>query len=183
MDVLVPVVFPDYLISTPAGRLPYLGHAGVLIINGSTSQTRYYEYGRYDAAERGLVRRRRIPNVVIDTVTGKPTRRSLEAVLNSISQQAGQRGRITGSYIEAAGGYNLALRYAESKLSQNEDANRRDYSLVRNSCVHFMRDTTAAAGINMPWLVDPRPTSYIAEIRSSGTVLDYDPNTGLSLAN
>jgi len=74
-DLLSPIVFPDYRITvqTPATRikvpdyLPYvdilpneirvphtenkisdLGHAGVLLINGKTGVTKYYEYGRYD---------------------------------------------------------------------------------------------------------------------------------------
>ena len=40
------VVFPDYKISTPIGKMGNLGHAGVLLINNKTGLTKYYEYGR-----------------------------------------------------------------------------------------------------------------------------------------
>jgi len=73
-DVVIPIVFPDYLISvnTPTtrlpipdlwpwgdilpddvevpatrNRLPELGHAGVLFISGARGTTKYYEYGRW----------------------------------------------------------------------------------------------------------------------------------------
>jgi hypothetical protein len=70
MDVVVPLVFPDYKIAVEVQKikvdvLPWtdrdnftipafkekvsnLGHAGVLFINGQTGVTKYYEYGRYD---------------------------------------------------------------------------------------------------------------------------------------
>jgi len=34
-----------------------------------------------------------------------------------------------------------------------------------------------AAGLSTPLLVDPRPVSYIAEIRGSFTPLDYNPRS------
>ena len=88
-DFAVPIVFPDYLIrvDTPpihidvpdwlpnipndiripgtTNRLPYLGHAGILFFNGRGGLTKYYEYGRYDRAALGLVRRHMISNVRI----------------------------------------------------------------------------------------------------------------------
>lgn len=35
----------------------------------------------------------------------------------------------------------------------------------------------AAAGIETPWLLDPRPNSYIGEFRDEYPDLDYNPRT------
>ena len=85
-DVSIPIVFPNYLITvdTPPvrvdvpdwlpgirdevdipsmrNRIPYLGHAGILFFS-SQGESKYYEYGRYDRAAIGLVRRQGIPNL------------------------------------------------------------------------------------------------------------------------
>jgi hypothetical protein len=50
------LVFPDYKISTPIGKVGGLGHAGGLMIDNKTGATKYYEYGRYDSEGKGLVR-------------------------------------------------------------------------------------------------------------------------------
>lgn len=175
MDILIPIVFPDYLISTPAGKLPQLGHAGILIILGSTGSTRYYEYGRYDKAELGLVRKTIIPDVRINKRTNNPDEKSLAAVLKVISQKAGQNGRISGVYVEVSGGFSKADAYAQSRLKQNGNSNRKSYEILSNSCLHFMKLTLEAAGIATPWLVDPRPNSYIEELREDYPDLDYNP--------
>lgn len=79
-DYVIPIVFPDYKIhidgyqatffgkkiEIPGGKAPYLGHAGVLVINGKTGQSKYYEYGRYPGpGPAGRVRVGRIPDVVL----------------------------------------------------------------------------------------------------------------------
>src|SRR5689334_18310597 len=120
-DVVIPMVFPDYLImvETPEvridvpdflpfvpnevkipkskSRVPYLGHAGVLFFDGPTGTTKYYEYGRYDPAAKGLVRKQRVPNVQFRT-DGRPTAGSLKLVLATISRVSGQGGRLLGAY-------------------------------------------------------------------------------------
>lgn len=89
MDVVIPIVFPDYRITVevqkievdvfpwttfddfhiPAYRdkISNLGHAGVLFINGKTGTTKYYEYGRYDPPKNlGLVvKARNLPDAVL----------------------------------------------------------------------------------------------------------------------
>jgi len=63
------------------------------------------------------------------------------------------------------------LKYAELRMSQNNN-------LLTNSCVHFAKDVVAAAGIETPWLVEPRPNSYIGEfattIRTSTTTRERE---------
>jgi hypothetical protein len=48
---------------------------------------------------------------------------------------------------------------------------------VTNSCVHFVKEVVATAGIDTPWMLDPRPTSYIGEFRDDHPDLDYNPRT------
>ena len=98
-DVAIPIVFPDYLITveTPAvevdvpdllpwvdvlpnhlkvsatkQKIRYLGHAGILFIQGSSGLTKYYEYGRYDRAAKGLVRKQTLSDVNMGS-NGRPT--------------------------------------------------------------------------------------------------------------
>ncbi|MFN5136196.1 MAG: RHS repeat-associated core domain-containing protein, partial [Chitinophagaceae bacterium] len=90
------IAYPDYKIQTPVGKIGGLGHAGVLLIDNKTGATRYYEYGRYDAEGKGLVRTVKISNVKIGK-DGKPTVESLNKVLGQLSKKAGHGGRIRGA--------------------------------------------------------------------------------------
>lgn len=193
MDVVIPIVFPDYLIAVntpkvridiapwidfdnitiPAtrSRVAELGHAGVLFIRGATGTTKYFEYGRYDAASLGVVRR-----IVISDVTVEKNRvvpKSLKRPLREIAERAGQGGRISAVYIEVEGRFNEMLGYAQSEQKQNANPKRRPYDLVRNSCIHFAKGVVEAAGVKAPWMVDPRPNSYIGEFRGEFPDLDY----------
>ena len=193
-DVAVPIVFTEYLIAVPhtkvdlpkffndlgikdiqtPGRLPDLGHAGVLIVEGRTGVSKYFEYGRYDAANKGLVRKQSIPDVKLSR-SGEVELASLRATLKSVASKAGQGGKISGAYIRVPGKFATMLSYAEKRLTDNANPGRTEYSLTGNSCLHFMKGTLESAGVAMPSLVDPRPVSYIDEIRDDYPDLDYNP--------
>lgn len=176
-DGVIPIVFPDYRISTPIGRLPGLGHAGVLFFHGGKGTTKYYEYGRYDTQALGLVRKVAVPDVKIGP-HGRPTAASLAATLKVISTKAGHGGRISGAYIEVPWQYEAMLEYVTKRMALNSDPNRTPYSLTSNNCITFAKETAEAAGADTPWMMDPRPNSYIDELRGSFPPLDYDPTTG-----
>ncbi len=196
-DIAIPIVFPDYLIAvnTPRkkftipdlipgfdllpddievpetkNKVPDLGHAGILFINGKTGASKYYEYGRYHGPL-GTVRKLLIKDVVIQG--GHPTKASLSYTLSQISVKSGQGGRILGAYIEAPNKYDAMLEYALKRQRDNNNPKRKPYDLFNNSCNHFMKGTLEAAGINVPYLLDPRPNSYIEEIRNNFPDLDY----------
>ncbi len=177
MDVFIPIVFPDYKIAAFGTKWEGLGHAGILFILGSTGTTKYYEYGRYDAAAKGEVRKRTIPDVKVDKKTKAIDRKSLAAVLDAIASRAGQGTRISGAYIEQANGYQKALDYVVDRHKLNSDPERKAYSLTSYNCGTFMQQTLEAAGVDTPWMLDPRPTSYIEELRDDFKDLDYDPKT------
>ncbi len=196
-DIVIPIVFPDYLIAvnTPKTRVsipdllpgfdilpdeievpetknkfPELGHAGALFINGAAGTTKYYEYGRYGGSL-GAVRKLSIRDVIMQ---GKhPTKASLSYTLSQISVKSGQGGRISGAYIEVPGKYQSMLSYAKKRHLDNKNPKRESYDLLTNSCNHFMKGILEAAGVNVPYLLDPRPNSYIEEIRDDFSDLDY----------
>ena len=174
----IPIVFPDYKISTPAGRIGGLGHAGILLIDPQSGFTQYYEYGRYDnqpgQCDCGEVRQppSGVPNVVMGA-DDRPTADSLNRVLDSISRQAGHGGRISGAYVQN-NRFNEMNDYARQRMAQNADLNRQRYSLTDNNCAHFMRDVLEAGGVDTPWMIDPRPNSYIDKLRDVFMPIDFN---------
>ena len=165
----VAIVFPDYKISTGFGKVSGLGHAGVLLIDNKSGLTKYYEYGRYDKANLGIVRQRTVPNVVMEN--GKPTTDSLKATLDSISKQSGQGGVISGAYIKNDN-FTEMNDFAKNQMSLNSDPNRTPYDLTNNQCGTFMQDVLEAGGVDTPWMIDPRPNSYIEELRDDFEKID-----------
>ena len=132
------IAYPDYKINVAGLKIPNLGHAGVLLIDNKTGNTKYYEYGRYDKENIGIVRSLSIPNVEIDK-QGKPTVESLNNVLSVLSEKAGQGGSIEGAYIKSDKFVEMN-QYAKSKMSENYNLNRKKYSLINNNCATFALD-------------------------------------------
>lgn len=71
-------------------RVPYLGHAGILFIEGKTGLSEYFEYGRY-GGPLGAVQKRTIPDVRMGK-NDRPSRASMEKTLGEISRLAGRVG-------------------------------------------------------------------------------------------
>jgi len=198
MDIVIPIVFPDYKITvevkktnvdvfpwfdfdnftipTYKDKISNLGHAGVLFIDGKSGTTKYYEYGRYDPPKNiGLVvKARNLPNVSI--INGKLDFSTLKKPLAFISRVSGQSGKIHGVFIEVENKYNAILKYAELRKLQNANPKRKEYDLLTNSCIHFVKEITEKAGVSTPWMIDPRPSSYIGEFRDDFLDLNYKNN-------
>jgi len=198
MDLVIPIVFPDYRVSveikkTEVDVFPWiefdnftvpsykdkvsnLGHAGVLFVNGKTGVTKYYEYGRYDSQNLGLVvKARGLPNVKLSH--GKLDLASLKKVLSFISRVSGQSGKIHGAYIEVKGKYDAMLQHANFRKNQNGNPRRKQYDILTNNCIHFVKEITEKAGVSTPWMVDPRPNSYIGEFRDDFLDLDFNKDS------
>lgn len=198
-DLVIPIVFPDYKITVEIKRtkvdvIPWvdfdnitipkyketvsnLGHAGIFFVNGKTGTTKYFEYGRYDPPHNlGIVAKAaNLPDAKL--VNGEIDVSSLIKPLDFISRISGQSGRIQGVYLEVENKYKEMLDYARIKKSQNANPNRRPYSLTTNSCIHFVKKMTEIAGLETPWMIDPRPNSYMGEFRDDYKDLDYSPKT------
>ena len=170
------IAFPDYKISTPIGKIGNLGHAGVLLIDNKTGVTKYYEYGRYDKEGKGVVRTFAVPNVKIGQ-DKKPTLESLNKTLSIISEQAGHAGRIEGAYIESDK-FKEMKNYAESKIAENANSKRKEYSLRNNTCGTFAADVLKqdpSVKDKAPVIIDPRPNSIVKEYQDNFKSLNYDP--------
>ena len=170
------IAFPDYKISTPIGKIGNLGHAGVLLIDNKTGVTKYYEYGRYDKEGKGVVRTFAVPNVKIGQ-DKKPTLESLNKTLSIISEQAGHAGRIEGAYIESDK-FKEMKNYAESKIAENANSKRKEYSLRNNNCGTFAADVLKqdpSVKDKAPVIIDPRPNSIVKEYQDNFKSINYDP--------
>lgn len=198
-DIVIPIVFPDYKISVEVQKrnvdvLPWvdqdnftipkykekisnLGHAGVLFINGKTGTTKYFEYGRYDPPHNlGLVvKAANLPDVKV--ANGKIEINTLIKPIDFISRVSGQSGRVHGVLIEVEKKYQTMLDYAQLRKSQNTNPKRKPYNLTSNSCIHFVKQVVEKAGLETPWMIDPRPNSYIGEFREDYIDLDYFPKS------
>jgi len=173
------IAFPDYKISAFGRQWSNLGHAGVLLIDNKTGVTKYYEYGRYDKAEIGEVRQRTISNVVIDKETGKPTAASMDKVMGEISDKAGKGGRIEGAYIESDK-FKEMNDYAQSKKAENNNPDRKEYSITSNNCGTFAADVVKQdpnVKKQAPAIIDPRPNSMAKEYQDNFKPIIYDPKT------
>ena len=171
------IAFPNYKISTPIGRISGLGHAGVLLINNESGLTKYYEYGRYDSENKGIVRTFEIPNVVIDK-NGNPTPESLTKTLKSISEKAGHGGRIEGAYIKSDK-FKEMNDYAIKKMNENANPDRKEYSLLNNNCGTFAADVLKIddeVDKKAPSIIDPRPNSIVKEFQDVFDSIIYNPN-------
>jgi len=200
-DVVIPIVFPNYLIAvdTPPidvdlhihipglpthvkipplhERVPYLGHAGAAFFDGRTGVTKYYEYGRYDPKALGLVRHVAVPDIRVP-----PSAIGLLPLLKSISARSGQHGPILGAYIQLpAGAYNKMLAYCNRRMAENANPRRAPYGLLSNTCCHFMSSVAVAGGVDMPAVIPPEPAGYIRVVRAFFPILDYAPLSTLSV--
>jgi hypothetical protein len=194
-DIIIPIVFPDYKITvdTPKAdvdllpwvsfdnfsvpkstqQLSNLGHAGILLVNGTSGLSKYYEYGRYDSAQLGLIRRVPVPDAKVNNA--KIDYKSLIPVLSKVSSIAGKGSRIEGVYIEAASSFEKLNQAVVVQKALNNNPKRRPYNLTSNSCIHFVKRLVDMAGKKTPWMLDPRPNSYIGEFKDDYTDLDYHP--------
>jgi RHS repeat-associated protein len=174
----IAVVFPDYKIQTPLGKIGNLGHAGVVTID-SSGRAKYFEYGRYDKAGKGLVREVRLDPVVMGS-DGKPTAESLNGVMKVVSREAGNRGKIEGAYFATDDKQTAAMnQYAEGREAQNGDPNRESYDLQTNNCATFMDKTLEAGGAKLPPNLGARPNGQIAPIQNAaGNKVEYEPAKG-----
>jgi len=178
------VVFPDYKISTPVGKIGGLGHAGVLLIDNKTGYTKYYEFGRYDKEGKGKVRNISISNVTIGK-DGMPTQKSLNKVMKQISDKAGHGGRIEGAYIKSDK-FKKMNDYAKGKMKENSNPNRKEYNFMNNNCGTFAVDVVKQdkeATKDAPSIIDPRPNSIVNEYQDEYPRVHYDPKTEKTTIN
>ncbi|MDG1583143.1 hypothetical protein [Pseudomonas sp. GOM6] len=183
-DFVIPVVFPDYLIhidgyeaelfgrkiKIPSQKAPYLGHAGVLIVNGKTGLTKYYEYGRY--GPNGKTRSGSIPDVSLKG--GMIIESSLKRTLRAISSQHGQAGRIVGVVLRGQV-FDQALAWLKAKEAENSNPKRKAYDLSDHNCMTFVADLVDHIGLDSPFRPPVVvPSAYMMQFQIGNPDLEYD---------
>ncbi len=183
------IAFPDYKISVSdtifgykfKAKLENLGHAGVLLVDNKTGRTSYYEYGRYDTAGKGIVRRVPVPDVKIGK-DGMPTPESLARTLSVVSRKSGHKGRIEGAYVKNDK-YKEMVDYANGEMGKNTDPKREEYKIMSKNCGTFARDViNKGGGADVPTMVDPRPTSYVEEMQGTYSDVSWKPGDKTAVA-
>jgi len=153
-DYAIPIVWANYPISTPVGPVEYLGHAGVVLVDGATGHTRYFEYGRYESDSNGnpigVVRSRPVPNLSFDS--GKIDGTSLQNMITSLNGSAGAGTPATGTILSLGdGGYDDALAYA-LQAQNDELGTLGEYSWANdNHCYSFAKAVAAEGGSWVDW--------------------------------
>lgn len=190
-DFLIPLVFPDYKIhvldsetisffgikfSTPEIKASYLGHAGVLLINGKTGLTKYYEYGRYYNTEPpGFVRKGNISDVKIKS--GMISEKSLKNTLKEISFEHGQSGSISGVIIRGQL-FIQANQWLINIQKNNSNKSRKPYGLDEHNCMTFVIDLVDSLGLDSSWRPPVViPTAYIEQFQLQQVDLEYNFDT------
>ncbi|WP_181014735.1 hypothetical protein [Aeromonas sp. ASNIH4] len=175
-DFLIPLIFTSYRIAVRGQfGLYYLGHAGVLLVNGTTGQTRYYEYGRYPdpkAFEPGIVRGSIKQPVELDS--GMIVESSFKSTLHEISQSHGQSSNIAGVVMRGYF-YEKALDWINKKRRENHSPTKEAYGLFQNNCMTFVIDLAEHLGLDTYWRPPiVVPTLYAEQFQLQYTDLDYD---------
>ena len=186
-DFVIPMVFSDYKIQVdgpeanifgykikiPSQKAPYLGHAGVLVINGRTGLSKYYEYGRYPGpGPLGRTRSGRIPDVTLKG--GMIVESSLRKTLRTISSAHGQSSRISGVVLRGKV-FDQALAWLKAKETENANPKRKEYDLGNHNCMTFVSDLVDHIGLNSPFRTRVVvPSAYMEQFQLSEIDLDYD---------
>lgn len=176
------VVWKNY----PAGGYPLTGHAGVLLIDNKTGYTKYYEYGRYDDKNYGIVRSYAIKDVKLGS-DGRPTVESMNAVFKTITEKSGtthgKTYEMTGAYFESDK-FKEMNDYAKSRLNENTNPDREKYSTMSNNCGDFATDVLKKdENIKTPLMEDPRPTGLIEQYKTTSDYnATYAPGAGTTVS-
>ena len=155
-DYAIPLVWPNYPIKIAGHSFLELGHAGVIIVNGETGYTRYFEFGRYrDSAGlthyEGLARSSPIPNIGLSG-DGLNSLQFYNAVL-SVNQEAAKGLPSFGTIFELPdGGYERALAFAESVVANSLEAYGVYDVAADRTCYGFAKEVVRVGGVDFDGL-------------------------------
>lgn len=163
------ITYPDYEIDTFYGNTDGVGHAGVLLIN-STGYTRYYEFGRYDPEQKGIVRNQRISDAQIGT-DGRATIASFQKILGELSAMSGKSGRIRASYF---------INMDFDNMNAQANTTQPTYDIVSFNCGHFAESVVLKGHpqIDEPIILNPTPNNLVDEYIEEGNAeVVFAPDT------
>jgi RHS repeat-associated protein len=153
----VAVLYPNYQVGLPRGYTAPLGHAGVVMVARDGS-THYFEYGRYSPAgaggdvAQGTVRNAGPTPSVQRDASGRITPESMKALLGTLSGAAGKGGVVEAAVFDTNEVQDAAMEaYLEARQAQNNDLNRKHYSLFGgHNCGTLVCEALDAAGRRSP---------------------------------
>lgn len=70
--------------------------------------------------------------------------------------------------------------YAQSKKAENDNPDRKEYSITGNNCGTFAGDVVKQdpnVKKQSPTIIDPRPNSMVKEYQDNFKPINYDPKT------
>jgi hypothetical protein len=137
LDAIV-LTFKNYPVNLGGGIHLPLHHSAVISVDPQ-GHTRYYEYGRYDAARKGEVHRRSVPDVVMGK-DGKPTQESLDRLYRYASDHYGKGKEVDARYDAEADAAKVNA-FAEQRM---RDPNRKSYNILTNNCTAFANEAAQA---------------------------------------
>lgn len=72
--------------------------------------------------------------------------------------------------------------YAQEKLKENTDPNRKPYSIIGNNCGTFACDVIEQdENLDTPIIIDPRPVSIVDEYQDEFAPVRYNPQKGTTI--
>jgi hypothetical protein len=99
---------------------------------------------------------------------GKPTIKSLNKVMKQLSDKAGHGGDIEGAYI-ISDKFKEMDDYSKSKMAENNDPDRKPYSITGNNCGTFAEDViTQDKNVDKPGIIIPSPINIVDEYQEEG---------------
>jgi hypothetical protein len=127
-----------------------LGHAGIAMINGATGACEYWEYGRYDTADFGLVRS--VASIAAVRIafkpSGNPTDASLETLLHALRRTNVGPYAFEAVYIKLTrGAFAVMARFARNRQTAVANKTAKAYDVANNHCFTFAQDVAGSAGI------------------------------------
>jgi hypothetical protein len=166
------ITYPDYPINTDTfyGYTTLAGHAGVLLIRYD-GFTKYYEFGRYDPANNGLVRNQVVPNAQIAS-DGRTTPTSLKNILSILSTRSGKGGQIRAAYF---------INVDFDKMLAKATSPQPKYDIIDFNCGQYAESVILQGNprIDVPLIIDPRPNNIVDEYIEEGNAeVLFSPITG-----
>ena len=151
-DFAIVVVWPFYPLSPSPESDPieWPGHAGVILIEGDTGSTKYYEYGPYYKEGKGQVRTKDTPNVIIQdgTINGQ----SFDNLMRYINIEAGANTYPWFDISELdSNGYQKATNFANKSIIDPVGTLGEYNVFLDNHCYTFAKSVAEAGGSYIDW--------------------------------
>jgi RHS repeat-associated protein len=166
------IYFVSYRINTSGVSVPYINHAGVLLIDNKSGEVSYYQFGRYGKDNKGLVQGVGLKPIGVEN--GKLNENEISDRLIYISKKYGKGSEIEGAYIQSDK-YEEMKQYADDKMEETKENSEDTYDILTNNCATFSSDVIQRDNnITPPILKLVLPKQYSIFYRLSHSKINYN---------